>query len=76
MDHHLILFEENEMEIKINQEKVKELKCEKAKQDRAIAYAKEADPLAFKMLRGEATKEEWEEKVSEIKQRFPYPNDL
>jgi uncharacterized membrane protein len=60
--------------IKINQEKVKELEIKKAKNNRATAYSNEADPLAFKMLRGEITKEEWEMKIEEIRQRFPYPN--
>ena len=40
---------------------------------RAAAYAAEADPLFFKSQRGEATTEEWTAKVSEIKERFPYP---
>jgi hypothetical protein len=64
------------MQIKINQEKLKEVELKRAQQNRADAYTKEADPLAFKMLRGEVTKEEWEAKVEEIKNRFPYPSDL
>jgi len=40
---------------------------------RAAAYAKEADPLFFMSQRGEATVEEWQAKVAEIKVRFPYP---
>ena len=40
---------------------------------RAAAYAKEADPLFFKAQRGEATMDEWQAKVAEIKVRFPYP---
>lgn len=40
---------------------------------RAEAYSKEADPLFFKTQRGEATVEEWQAKVAEIKARFPYP---
>lgn len=59
--------------ININQEKLKEIETKKAQQLRAAAYASEADPLAFKMLRGEITKEEWEAKVNEIRERFPYP---
>lgn len=61
--------------IKINQEKLKEVETKRAQQKRAIAYSQEADPLAFKMLRGEITKEEWESKIEEIRQRFPYPNE-
>lgn len=62
--------------IKINQEKLKEIELKRAQQERAAAYSQEADPLAFKMLRGEVTKEEWEAKVKEIKERFPYPEGL
>jgi hypothetical protein len=40
---------------------------------RAAAYTKESDPLFFKAQRGEATLEEWQTKVAEIKARFPYP---
>jgi hypothetical protein len=40
---------------------------------RAEAYKAEADPLFFKAQRGEATTEEWQAKVAEIKARFPYP---
>ena len=46
---------------------------EEAKAARASAYAEEADPLFFKAQRGEATTEEWEAKVQEIRDRFPYP---
>ena len=46
-----------------------------AKASRANAYAQEADPLFFKAQRGEATTEEWEAKVAEIRNRFPYPED-
>lgn len=41
------------------------------KELREEAYKKEADPLAFKMLRGEITQEEWLAKIAEIKQRYP-----
>jgi len=40
---------------------------------RAEAYRAEADPLFFMSQRGEATVEEWQAKVAEIKARFPYP---
>ena len=43
-----------------------------AKQNRAEAYKLEADPLFFKAQRGEATQQEWLDKVAEIQQRFPY----
>lgn len=42
---------------------------------RAAAYIKEADPLFFMSQRGEATLEEWQAKVAEIKARFPYPSE-
>jgi hypothetical protein len=40
---------------------------------RKAAYEAEADPLFFMSQRGEATMEEWEAKVAEIKARYPYP---
>ena len=43
-----------------------------AAENRAAAYKLEADPLFFKAQRGEATQQEWLDKVEEIKQRFPY----
>lgn len=36
-------------------------------------YVKEADPLFFMSQRGEATVEEWQAKIEEIKARYPYP---
>jgi hypothetical protein len=42
---------------------------------RAAAYTQEADPLFFKAERGEGTKSEWEAKVQEIRDRFPYPEE-
>jgi hypothetical protein len=38
---------------------------------RKAAYIAEADALFFKAQRGEATMEEWQAKVAEIKARFP-----
>jgi hypothetical protein len=46
---------------------------EQQKAARAAAYSNEADPLFFMSQRGEATVEEWQAKVAEIKARFPYP---
>ena len=40
-------------------------------QNRAKAYAAESDPIFFKTQRGEATVEEWQAKVEEIKSRYP-----
>lgn len=48
---------------------------EQAKQQRATAYRNEADPLFFKAQRGEATIEEWQLKVAEIRSLYPYPNE-
>jgi hypothetical protein len=42
------------------------------KRRRAAAYAAETDSLFFKSQRGEATVQEWQNKVAEIKARFPY----
>ena len=43
-----------------------------AERNRASAYAAEADPLFFKAQRGEATMDEWNAKVAEIRARYPY----
>lgn len=43
-----------------------------AEDSRRKAYLAEADPLFFKAQRGEATIEEWNSKVAEIRNRFPY----
>jgi hypothetical protein len=40
-------------------------------ENRRNAYIAEADALFFKAQRGEATMEEWQAKVAEIKARFP-----
>jgi len=45
---------------------------EEAKRQRAAAYAAETDSLFFKSQRGEATAQEWQDKIAEIKARFPY----
>jgi hypothetical protein len=49
----------------------------KAEQEelRRSAYQQEADPLFFMSQRGEATVEEWQAKVAEIKARYPYPEE-
>ena len=49
-----------------------EEKQESLRQQRAFAYAAEADPLFFKAQRGEATMDEWNAKVAEIRARYPY----
>lgn len=38
---------------------------------RKDAYREESDPLFFKYQRGEASLQEWQDKVAEIKARYP-----
>jgi hypothetical protein len=45
---------------------------ESQKQKREAAYKAESDPINFMYQRGEATQQEWLDKVAEIKARFPY----
>jgi hypothetical protein len=45
--------------------------AEEASRNRQQAYIAEADPLFFKAQRGEATMEEWQAKVADIKNRWP-----
>jgi hypothetical protein len=40
---------------------------------RRAAYAAESDPIFFMAQRGEATQQEWLDKVAEIRARFPAP---
>ena len=40
---------------------------------RRYAYREESDPLYLKWQRGEATEQEWLDKIEEIKVRFPKP---
>ena len=47
-----------------------------AQQNRATAYAAEADPLFFKAQRGEATQADYDAKVAEIRTRYPYPQEV
>lgn len=46
-------------------------RAEQTRQQRQSAYQAEADPLFFKWQRGEATEQEWLDKIAEIKTRFP-----
>jgi uncharacterized protein YciI len=57
--------------IKVDQTKVAELKAAEAESNRKAAYIAEADPLFFKAQRGEATLQEWQDKIAEIKARYP-----
>jgi hypothetical protein len=55
----------------IDQATVNRIKAEQAEASRKAAYIAEADPLFFKAQRGEATMQEWQDKIAEIKVRFP-----
>jgi len=39
--------------------------------ERAVALRLQADPIYFKWKRGEATEQEWLDKVQEIRERHP-----
>jgi hypothetical protein len=54
----------------MTEQELEQLAQEKDEQ-RRYAYQTEADPLFFKWQRGEATQQEWLDKVSEIKQQYP-----
>ena len=63
--------------LKTAEQKAQEAAQQKSAQielQRRAAYAAEADPLFFKAQRGEATTQEWQDKVAEIKIRFPKEN--
>jgi len=57
--------------IAIDPVKAAAIAAEKAEANRHAAYIAEADPLFFKAQRGEATVQEWQDKVAEIKTRYP-----
>lgn len=63
------------MIIKVDQSKLNQINSDKAKEARAAAYREESDPLFFKAQRGEATIQEWQDKVAEIRARFPVPEE-
>jgi len=44
---------------------------EQAAELRRAAYAAESDPIYFKWQRGEATQQEWIDKINAIKARYP-----
>ena len=41
---------------------------------RHAAYVEESDPLFFQWQRGEATEQQWRDKVAEIQARYPDPS--
>ena len=57
--------------IKVDPAKVAAKKAAEAEASRKAAYIAEADPLFFKAQRGEATEQEWLDKIAEIKTRYP-----
>jgi len=59
----------------IDKQKIINKQIAELKKLRNQAYILEADPLFFKSQRGEATVEEWQAKIEEIKSRFPYPGE-
>jgi len=69
--------------VKLDQAKVdaaavivaKEQALASARQSRASAYTTEADPLFFKVQRGEADQADYDAKIAEIHTRYPYPTE-
>ena len=61
------------MKIVANPESKREEKRRAAREARRRDFKAEADPLAFKVLRGEAPKQEWLDVVATIRARHPYP---
>jgi hypothetical protein len=57
----------------IDQDTLKQIKIKEIESARKSAFEEEADPLFFKYQRGEATQQEWLDKIAEIKARFPKP---
>jgi hypothetical protein len=60
--------------IALTDEEIAQQQADRAAQaqaQRAEAYRTESDPLFFKSQRGEATQQEWLDKVAEIKARYP-----
>ena len=51
----------------------KEAELQQVEANRRNAYRNESDPLYLKWQRGEATEQDWLDKIAEIKERFPKP---
>jgi len=62
--------------IKVDQTKAKELLRKAAEDNRQSAYKSEADPLFFKAQRGEASMDDWNKVVADIRKRYPYPDEV
>lgn len=70
---------ENNAWVCVNQEAVDQYIAEQTaqfnesqKKKRHAAYIAESDPIFFKSQRGEATNQEWLDKIAEIDARYPY----
>ena len=61
--------------IKVDPSRIADKQRAEAAEARAAAYTAEADPIFFKYQRGEATEQEWLDKIEEIRARYPYPED-
>lgn len=46
-----------------------------ARELRRQAFVMESDPIKFKVMRGEASHEDWLAAVAAIRDRYPYPTD-
>ena len=55
------------------EKEAKEAKLQQWENSIRNVYQKEADPLNMKWQRGDATEQEWLDKIEEIKERFPKP---
>ena len=55
------------------EQKAKKYELQQVENNRRNAYRNEADPLYLKWQRGDATEQEWLDKIEEIKERFPKP---
>ena len=51
----------------------KKRELDRIRTQRQNAYRNESDPLFLKWQRGEATEQNWLDKIEEIKERFPKP---
>jgi hypothetical protein len=60
--------------VKVDAAKVAEKHRAEAQANRAAAYRNEADPIFFQYQRGEATEQDWLDKIEEIRARYPYPD--
>ena len=57
----------------VSDQEIAELK--RLENSRLNAYREESDPLYFKEQRGEVPEGTWEQKVAEIRARYPYPGE-